>query len=131
MKLILTALMILSSGVASASVYKLVNHIQFGEKKYSNSLIIENGKSGQISAVSDETKEGYKMAVVATPIKDKHNSVRLKYNLYQIKNGADKSFGNPELIVLPGQEASVEVGGKNNLPEYKISVLLEEAPKDN
>ena len=126
MKLLLIALATLAATEASASVYKLVNHIQFGDKKYSNSLIIEQDKPGQISSVGEGNKDGYRMEVVATPIHEGKKAIHLKYNLFQIENGKDKSFGNPEIVVLPGMEGSIEVRGKNNLPEFKLAVVIEQ-----
>ena len=106
-----------------------MNQIQFGAKKYSASLIIEQDRQGQISSLTKELGDGYRLAVLATPADEEKKSVRLQYHVFQIENGQEKELARPRIIALLGTEASVEERDENKRQIYKLSVVAEEIAK--
>lgn len=132
MKRLFVVTLILSS-VAFAKVYKVESKIQFSSQSenasittesYSNTIIIEAGKKAVIRTINGQ--KGYHAEVLVTPLvsNSKSEQLQVNYQISKIENGKLREMGHPQIAVMPGSEASIEVGDKGKVPFMKVATVV-------
>lgn len=126
MRRIAIAFLVLSASFSHALSYKIVNHMTIGSQKYTDSIILDQGKQATVSAINSETKNGYRTEVTASPIAADGNSpVKLKYKVFSVTKGKEKLVSTPEIIAALGEEALIEIGTKDSADVFKLSVIVD------
>ena len=123
MKTLFVVTLMLSS-VTFAKVYKVESKFQFGNDNYNSTIILEEGKKGIIKTITGQ--KGYRAEVLVTSAKSGNvEQLNVTYDIAKIENGKLMTLGNPQFIVVPGVEASIESGDiKSATPVMKVATVV-------
>lgn len=115
----------LTRGGPSPKSYEITGKLFINGEKISESRIVTvEGQSSEISQITeDEPVHRLRMKILATEAEDpKVDGIMMKFE-FSYSDTTKKVEATPQILAVPGQEASIAVGNVGQKPEYELKVM--------